>query len=275
MRPAVASTFHVVVHNLPAWLDWQRLVGPGDWAAHEAQNGWLTVEAELSRDAAADLAVRLRGVGIGGRLLQFETTPTLRRKELRQANTDEARRRREGSTGFSKSGTRVDQEGKISLTPETLAFELGQRAGNQRVIDAFAGAGGNAIGFARAGCAVTAIELDAERLAMARHNAGRYGVSDRIKFIHGDARTLVPELEADLIFLDPPWGEDYDRERVTLGGLPPCAKVLEASSHIKNRWIKVPPSFDPGTLPDCQPQAFFGVGAGDDRRVKFLLLKLS
>lgn len=232
-------------------------------------------QAELSRDAAADLAARLRGVGIGGSLIELKITPTLNRKDLRRALTEEARRYRKGSAGFLKSGTRLDQEGKLSLTPEALALELGKRAKGLRVIDAFAGAGGNAIGFARAGCRVTAIERDEARLHMARHNAGIYGVADRIKFISGDARLIMPDLESDLLFLDPPWGERYSKERVTLDDLPPCSEVLELAKAIPRKWIKAPPSFDPSTLPGSQPEAWFGEGTGDDRRVKFLLLDKS
>ena len=42
------------------------------------------------------------------------------------------------------------------------------------VVDACCGSGGNALGFARAGSPVTAIELAPERLAEAQHNARVY-----------------------------------------------------------------------------------------------------
>ena len=142
-----------------------------------------------------------------------------------------------------------------------------------RVIDACAGAGGNAIGFARAGCSVLAIELEPARLAMAKHNAKLYGVGDRIEFVQGDATRIVPERQADLLFIDPPWGERYDKARVALSDLQPCEAVLMGAGHIGMHWIKAPPSFDPTTLPGYQASAVFGVGHGDDRRVKFLLLE--
>jgi hypothetical protein len=269
----MSRSFHTIVRKLPPWLDWQRLLGPGPWQARGNGGEEVVVEAELTRDAAADLAARLRGVGVGGSMLELEITPSLNRKEQRKASTVEARRYRNGSTGFSKSATRLDREGKLSLTPEALALQLGERAKGMRVVDAFAGAGGNAIGFARAGCQVTAIELDEGRLAMARHNAGVYEVADRIEFIAGDALRILPGRKADLLFLDPPWGERYSKQRVALHDLPPCAEVLECSAHIPKTWLKAPPSFDPGTLPGYRTEAFFGVGSGDDRRVKFLLLE--
>lgn len=269
----MSATFHVQIRPLPPWLDWQRLLGPGTWTTRTLDDGRWVASAPLDRAAAADLAARLRGVGIGGALLQVEISPPLQRKDLRKANTDEARRYRDSSTGFDKAGTRLDDEGRMSLTPESLALALGERARGLRVIDACAGAGGNAIGFARAGCAVTAIEIDRDRLAMARHNARLYGVADRIDFIPGDAREIIPGREADLLFLDPPWGGRYNKERVTLDDLPPCRDLLERSDHLPRAWVKVPPSFDAATLPGCRAEAIFGSAAGDRRRVKFLLLE--
>ncbi|KOB68412.1 Prip interacting protein pimt [Operophtera brumata] len=41
---------------------------------------------------------------------------------------------------------------------------------------------------------------------MAKHNASVYGVADRIEFIVGDFFELAPTIEADMVFLSPPWG---------------------------------------------------------------------
>jgi trimethylguanosine synthase len=53
---------------------------------------------------------------------------------------------------------------------------------------------------------VIAIDIDAARLACARHNAGVYGVADRIEFIQGDFLELAASLRADAVYLSPPWG---------------------------------------------------------------------
>ena len=53
---------------------------------------------------------------------------------------------------------------------------------------------------------VTAIDIDPDKIAMARHNAEVYGVADRIEFIVGDYLVLAPSLIADIVFLSPPWG---------------------------------------------------------------------
>ena len=260
--------------HLPVWLDWARLLGPGEWSITD-QSTSLTVESRLDRHAAADLYARLRGVGIGGSRILLEIFPRLKRRDQREALTAEARRMRKGSVGFAKPGTRLDEEARFSLTPEALALEVGKKASGSRVIDACAGAGGNAIGFARAGCTVTAIELDASRLEMARHNASLYGVGDRIEFIQGDARNLIREMKADILFIDPPWGRDYNKERVALENLGPCSEILQAADHISQRWIKTPPSFDTTILKNCTPEAVFGAADGDSRRVKFLLIRCS
>ncbi len=270
---SINQPFRIRVWPLPPWLDSRRLLGEGLWTSIELSPGRLEFQADLTRDAAADLAARLRGVGIGGSLLHIEVMPALHRKDVRKAYSDEAKRYRNGSAGFSKRWTQLDDEGRKSLTPEALALTLGRRAGGLRVIDACAGAGGNAIGFARAGCSVVAIEIDPNRLSMARHNANLYGIADRIEFITGDARTIIPKQQADLLFIDPPWGERYNKERVTLSDLRPCEDLLECSSHIPEKWLKVPPSFDPSALRTYHVEAVFGVAGGDERRVKFLLLK--
>lgn len=269
-----SMSVHVVrVSALPAWIDAPRLLGPGEWRVVREGAGDPAFEAELARPAAADLQARLRGVGLGGRAVQITVQPPLPRSAVRAARGDEARRYREGSPGFTRPGTRLDPEAKRSLTPEALALQLGERAGRAHVLDACCGAGGNAIGFARAGCKVTAMEIDAARLQLARHNARLYGVADRIDLIAGDASRLIAQLDADLLFIDPPWGERYDKTRVVLADLPLLAALLEHRARFARTWLKVPPSFDPASVPGARAEAWFGVGKGDDRRVKFLVLE--
>src|SRR5690242_8607791 len=95
---------HVVrVSPLPGWLDQQRLLGPGEWVASEGADGRCVQQAELERADAADLAARLRGVGFAGLQLKVEVSPPLPRSAVRLARSQEARRYREGSTGFTRS----------------------------------------------------------------------------------------------------------------------------------------------------------------------------
>ena len=268
----MSRTHRVRVQPLPVWLDAARLLG--DWQFHigPIEDGWVCAEGELSRADAADLQARLHNLGIGGRMIVTEVSPPLARAAVRRARGDEARRRRERSPGFLRAGVRLDDEARWSLTPEALALTLGRRAAGARVIDAACGAGGNAIGFARAGCEVVAIERDPARLAMARHNASVYGVAERIAFHVGDACQLVATLQADLLFVDPPWGLDYDKARVVRRDLPLLDALLAQRARFSRLWAKVPPSFDPSSIAGARAQAWFGSAAGDARRVKFLLL---
>ncbi|CAN6231327.1 unnamed protein product [Urochloa humidicola] len=104
-------------------------------------------------------------------------------------------------------GVRMDAEGWYSATPECVATAQAARAApGDRVVDAFAGCGGNSIQFAARGCRVVAVEIDPRKAELAAHNARIYGVQDRIQFVVGDFYRLAPFLKADVVFLSPPWG---------------------------------------------------------------------
>lgn len=257
-------TRRVAVVGVPAWVDAPRLLGPGFVADGDA---WI---GDLSDVAAADVAARLRGVGLGGRLLDVAVTPTLPRSLVRAARTEDARRRRDTTPGFDRPGTRLDDEGRWSLTPAALALLLGRRAVGRAVIDAGCGCGGDAIGFARGGARVIGIERDPVRAAMAAHNARVYGVADRIRVVVADADVALGDAPGDLVFVDPPWGRDASKERVVLDDLPLLARALRDPREV---WAKVPASFDPSTTPGATVEAVFGLADGDRRRVKFLWLR--
>ncbi len=263
------------VHPVPAWLDAERWLGVGAWTRTDR-----SASAELSTRDAADLAARLRGLHLNGEPVTFEARPPLPRSAVRQARTDDARRRRDTSVGFSRPGTRIDDEGRWSLTPEALAAELGTLAAQAvgaggQVLDAGAGAGGNTIGFARAGLRVVAVEVDAERAADLRHNAARYGVDDLVRTVVGDASEAAAHTDADLLFVDPPWGVDWNRPNLDAGDLRPLLKVLAHAERFAHVWLKLPPSFPTGTLPAYAARAVFGAAHGDHQRIKFLLLTRS
>lgn len=89
----------------------------------------------------------------------------------------------------------------------------GTPPGKAILIDAFAGAGGNTIAFAKSGrwTRIYAIEKDPQILACAKHNAEVYGVQDDISWYEGDCfeilRSQLAEMgEYAVIFASPPWG---------------------------------------------------------------------
>jgi len=53
---------------------------------------------------------------------------------------------------------------------------------------------------------VIAIDIDPIKVQYAKHNAGIYGVADKITFMVADFLAVAPVLRADAIFLSPPWG---------------------------------------------------------------------
>ncbi|XP_026194043.1 uncharacterized protein LOC34623905 [Cyclospora cayetanensis] len=99
-----------------------------------------------------------------------------------------------------------------SVTPEQLAMHTAERCSCDLLLDGFAGAGGNAIAFARSCGFVLACEIDKARIGLAKANAAVYGrdVASRMDFILGDFATLTSrQLRKgifDWAFLAPPWG---------------------------------------------------------------------
>ena len=262
----------VQVGPLPPWMPVGDLLGrEADWHVEAAPDG-IIAAATVDREAAADVAARLRGLGFGGHAVRVEITPPLKRSHVRAGRTRDARARRHTSPGFTRFGVRLDdEEGHRSLTPEALALALGERARGRKVLDLTCGAGGNTIGFARAGCRVIAVDSDSTRLELAAHNARVYGVADRIEFHVVDARQAVREHQAELAFVDPPWS-GWDKRRTSLADLPLLAVLLPDLGRFDTWWAKVPPSFDAEALP-VSVTPWFGVEVGDRHRVKFLTLE--
>lgn len=274
------SRIQLSIEPVPDWLDIVRLCGPAGDSTHlplrreplgaGRYRAWL----ELDAPEAATIAARLRGLGLDGHALEVRAEPRLARAKVRAALLSEARARRQTTPGFSRPGAKASGEGRYSLTPEALALALGERAGGASVIDACCGSGGNSIGFARAGCTVEAFEIDALRLAEARANARVYGVERTLRFVEGDARLLLPSREAELLFIDPPWGEHYDKRCTTRASFPLLDALLALDlRRFREVWLKVPSSFEVGSVPEARPSAWFGLAPGDRQRIKFVLLQ--
>lgn len=149
-------------------------------------------------------------------------------------------------------GIKTDAEGLYSVMPEDVADEEARRLNGKTVLDAFAGIGGSAIGFARSGKAVIAVDIDHARLEMARNNARVYGVADRITFIHGDFFDVAPSVQADAVNLDPPWGGPKYRNRklFSLDDFTPSGHVLldYCLKHFSEVMFRVPRNFDESEL---------------------------
>ena len=95
---------------------------------------------------------------------------------------------------------------------------------------------------------VIAVDTDASRLDMAKHNAKIYGVLDRLEFIHGDSNEIISDHSPNLVIADPPWGgRDWNREHTDLNSLGMSLEaLLDARCGVI---IKLPLSFDLASLP--------------------------
>ena len=91
-------------------------------------------------------------------------------------------------------------------------------AKGRRVLDCFTHTGSFALNAARGGAEhVTAVDVSESAVAMARENARRNGLEDRMDFVAADVFDLLPEVkkgEYDFIILDPP---AFTKSRKTVG----------------------------------------------------------
>lgn len=65
-------------------------------------------------------------------------------------------------------------------------------------VDAFGGVGGNSVQLARSCRATIVTDLSMERLLLAKHNAGVYGVSHKLDFVCGDFLKMAPHFQVGL-----------------------------------------------------------------------------
>lgn len=122
---------------------------------------------------------------------------------------------------FSKydDGIWLTDDAWFGVTPEPVANKIAEHiansapAGRSILIDAFGGAGGNTIAFAKSGKwkRVYAIEKNHAVLQCAKHNAKVYGVENKITWFEGDCFEILKNQLKDLapyavIFASPPWG---------------------------------------------------------------------
>ncbi|XP_060836448.1 trimethylguanosine synthase-like [Rhopalosiphum padi] len=103
-------------------------------------------------------------------------------------------------------GIVLDEESFYSVCPEILSYHIAKRCTNNVVVDPFCGAGGNVIQLAKTCKKVIAIDIDPEKIKLARHNAKICGVEDKIHFMVGDFFSIYHTIKADVLFMSPPWG---------------------------------------------------------------------
>jgi trimethylguanosine synthase len=104
------------------------------------------------------------------------------------------------------AGVQLDEESWYSVTHEPIAKHIAQQcSGAAKIMDGFAGAGGNVIQFAAVSPTI-AVEIEPERLSMLEANARIYGVADNIDYVTGDFLEQGPRNPVEVLFMSPPWG---------------------------------------------------------------------
>ena len=183
-RDAEALLLHVLRQNAPgtnlAWL-----------IAHE--------DATLPSDAAAALCALARR-RLAGEPMQYITS----------------------EAEFYGLTFRVNRDVLIPR-PETehlVEEAIVQAAGfaRPRIVDVGAGSGAIAVALAHklSAAQMTATEISTRALAVARENAERNGVADRIRFLEGDLLVPVTGEQFDLVVSNPPYVPECDRDALSV-----------------------------------------------------------
>jgi trimethylguanosine synthase len=112
---------------------------------------------------------------------------------------------------FSRSVSKVT----ANIPTSHIAVDLARTTdpSKTKIVDIFAGIGGNTIAFALSGRweEIIAVENDASAIACGQHNASVYGVSDKITWVKADCFSYMtenPDIEYSktIVFASPPWG---------------------------------------------------------------------
>lgn len=123
------------------------------------------------------------------------------------------------------------------------------RSGARVVADLGCAAGADTIALARAGLRVIAVDLDADVLAAAEHNASVAGVSDRIEFRHADALS-VDLTGVDVVMVDPARRDANGRRLMKPEQWSPTySSVLELSARVPGLVAKLAPGIEHALLP--------------------------
>jgi release factor glutamine methyltransferase len=140
--------------------------------------------------------------------------------QTRQRYRDFIRKRLEGCPVAYLVGRKEFFSLQFEVTPAVLiprpdselvvmmCLELAKSSSQVRVVDIGTGSGNLAIAVAKqhAGAQVTAVDRSAEAIAVARRNAERHGVAERLTFVVGDLfRALPADAQFDFVLSNPPY----------------------------------------------------------------------
>jgi 16S rRNA (guanine966-N2)-methyltransferase len=119
---------------------------------------------------------------------------------------------------------------------ETLFDIFGPAIEGNVFVDAFAGTGAVGIeALSRGARYAVFIEKNRAAANLIKSNLAALGADQRARVIHGPAATWLAGLEADVVFLDPPYPkeQEYEAALEALAAKPPALVVVQHSSRFK------------------------------------------
>ncbi|MET8985266.1 methyltransferase domain-containing protein [Nonomuraea wenchangensis] len=134
-------------------------------------------------------------------------------------------------------------------TRKEVAEHRARRLAGARVIDVCCGVGGDLLALARAGCTVTAVDIDPLTVAVARANAEALGLADRVSVVVGNAGAVRPE-DYDALFADPARRTGRGRTFDPLAYSPPWPTVLDLVARARRACVKVAPGIPYSYIPE-------------------------
>ncbi|GGO83548.1 class I SAM-dependent methyltransferase [Wenjunlia tyrosinilytica] len=205
--------------------------------------------------------------------------------ELVSAALAQARLRQRAKAKFGEEAERMyfTPDGVEQATRASVAvYRAGRFAGLgvRRLADLCCGIGGDAIGLARAGVEVLAVDRSPVTCAVARANAGALGLADRIEVRCADVAD-VDVSGFDAVFVDPARrgarGRVFDPEAYS----PPLSWAVEAAREARVAALKVAPGIPHEAVPEGAEaewvsdrgdvkEAVLWFGAGDGVRATLL-----
>ncbi len=149
-----------------------------------------------------------------------------------------ARARIRAKDKFSRTDLWMDLEGLRYATHEVVAEYRAKRVKPKSIADVSCGVGIQLIFFAKYAEKAYAIDIDEKKLFYAMKNAEKYGVKDKITFIHGDSlsKEVVDRIDADVVFSDPARPPEMPERRLE-DLLPSPLEVYEAYKHKTDAFI--------------------------------------
>jgi 16S rRNA (guanine966-N2)-methyltransferase len=121
---------------------------------------------------------------------------------------------------------------------ETLFDVLAPRIDGAVFADVYAGTGAVGIeALSRGASRAIFVEQNKSAAGVIRENLHSLGLETRAMLRHSRASVVIPQLEADIVFLDPPYTleQEYERSLTLLAEKPPALVIAQHTRHLKLR----------------------------------------